>query len=69
MYSYYINLNKDINGFNEVHKSSCYYYLIANNTKYLGQFNNAIEAVTYAKKIGYYNADGCYYCSKEAHHN
>ena len=67
MYRYYINLTKDIHGRNEIHKESCSYLKIAKDKAYIGIFNNAIEAVSYAKKLGYHSADGCYYCSLEAH--
>ena len=68
MHSYYINLNKDLNGFNEVHQNTCFYFQLANNKVFLGNFPNAIAAVSYAKTHGYPKADGCYYCSKEAHY-
>ena len=67
MQLYYINLNKDLKGFNEVHESTCYFLQIAENKRFLGCFNNAIEAVSHAKKNGYLKADGCWYCSNEAH--
>ena len=66
---YYINLNKDSKGFNEVHECSCYFLNIAENKRLLGCFNTAIDAVSYAKQYGYPKADGCYYCSNEAHHD
>ena len=68
MQHYYINLRCDSNGYNEVHEKSCVFLQIANSKEYLGYFGNAIEAVSYAKRNGYPNADGCYYCSGEAHH-
>lgn len=67
MFTYYINKTKDSNGKNEVHKSTCYWLHIANSTQILGEFNNGIEAVNYAKTIGYSNADGCKNCAPEAH--
>ena len=67
MYTYYINLNKDSKGHNEVHKSTCSYLLIAKNIRILGNFANAIHAVAYAKTHGFPDADGCYYCCQEAH--
>ncbi len=67
MFTYYINKTKDSNGKNEVHKSTCYWLRIANSTQTLGEFNNGIEAVGYAQKIGYPDADGCKNCAPEAH--
>lgn len=64
---YYINNNKDNKGYNEVHRSDCYYLSIASNKSYLGSFDNGIQAVSYAKSLGY-NPDGCYFCCNEAHH-
>lgn len=67
MTNYLINDNKDSNGCNEVHTIDCVYGKRAVNTIALGSFDNAVKAVNYAKAIGYSNADGCYFCSKEAH--
>ncbi len=67
MTKYYINKTKDNNQKNEVHKSSCFWLSLASKTEYLGEFNNAIDAVAYAKRIGYPSADGCKTCSPEAH--
>lgn len=67
MATYYINKAKDSNGKNEVHKSTCYWLSQATNIQRLGEFNNGIEAVNYAKRIGYSTADGCKHCAPEAH--
>jgi len=67
MKMYYINKTKDSNGKNEVHTSTCYWLSLADSTQYLGEFKDGIDAVSYAKRIGYSDADGCYYCSSEAH--
>lgn len=64
---YYVNLNADDNGYNEVHKSDCYWLSIASDKQYLGSFSNGVEAVNFAKRLGF-KADGCYFCCKEAHH-
>ena len=67
MKMYYINKTTDAYGNNEVHTSDCYWLKLASKTEYLGSFNNAIEAVAHAKRIGYSSADGCKFCSSEAH--
>lgn len=64
---YYINKTKDNNNRNEVHTSDCFWLKLASKTEYLGTFNNAIDAVSYAKRNGYPAADGCKHCSSEAH--
>lgn len=64
---YYVNENEDEKGNNEVHKGDCFYLSIAQNTSYLGSFDNGVEAVKYAKSRGY-SADGCFFCCREAHH-
>ena len=65
---YYINLNTTNPGnHNEVHTENCRYLPAARNRDYLGSFSNARAAVQYAKSIGYPNADGCFYCCREAH--
>ncbi|WP_195483414.1 hypothetical protein [Fusobacterium varium] len=53
----------------EVHKSSCEY---ANPSKYpnivrLGDFSYPSDAVSYARRTGYSNADGCAYCCPQSH--
>lgn len=67
MKKYYINKTLDTNGRNEVHTSDCFWLSIASKTEYLGEFNNAIDAVSHAKRNGYSSADGCRFCSSEAH--
>lgn len=67
MKRYYLNKTKDSNNKNEVHTSNCFWLSVASNTQYLGEFNNAIDAVSYAKYNGYPSADGCKICSPEAH--
>ncbi len=64
MSKFYINKET-----HEVHKSSCDY---ANPTKYpnivyLGDFDYPSTAISYAKRNGYSNADGCYYCCNQSH--
>lgn len=66
MARYYVNNRKDNNGNNEVHKYGCHWLNEASDVSYLGTFNNGIEAVNYARYLGYH-ADGCYYCCREAH--
>lgn len=64
---YYLNTNADSNGNNEVHKESCEWMPAPKNRCFIGFFNNGIEAVNYAKSIGWSNADGCFFCANEAH--
>lgn len=67
MSKYFINKTCDENGKNEVHKSSCAWFKIVKNYAELGEFNDGIAAVDYAKANGYPNADGCKHCCPEAH--
>lgn len=67
MANYIINKNTDNNGKNEVHNTSCEHLPLLQNQVSLGWHANANAAVTYAKSIGWNNADGCYYCCNEAH--
>lgn len=67
MQLYIIDKEKDGSNYNEVHTISCFRKPLMNNQIELGVFSDAIEAVAYAKRIGYSDADGCYYCSSEAH--
>lgn len=64
---YYINTNKDSKGYNEVHKHGCSWLTKAYSKVKLGEFSNATAAVNYAKRIGWKDADGCYFCCPEAH--
>lgn len=63
---YYVNKNAQSDGYHEVHKASCAWLPDAENRIYLGDFDNAKEAVRAAKSY-YTKVDGCYYCSNEAH--
>ncbi|CNI33458.1 Uncharacterised protein [Yersinia aldovae] len=63
---YYVNTNKQNNGDNEVHSSTCGCMPIEKNRKLLGDYNSCQEAVKVAIDMGY-NANGCYYCSKACH--
>lgn len=65
---FYLNRNADQNGNNEVHTDSCSWLPAPENRYPLGYFINGIEAVNYAKSIGWSNADGCFFCANEAHH-
>lgn len=65
---YIINKNEDNKGNNEIHNTSCGHLPLAQNQVSLGWQNDAKSAVSYAKSIGWKNADGCYYCCEEAHH-
>lgn len=50
----------------EIHKSTCSYLPVTNRST-LGNFDYPSEAVSYAKRQGYNNADGCYYCCNQSH--
>ncbi len=67
MTRYYLNKNAQSNGDNEVHKGTCSFLPKEENRVHLGLFNNANDAVKEAKSRGYSKANGCYYCSREAH--
>ncbi len=67
MKNYIINKSKDNHNCNEVHTSTCYRAQNIKEYEKLGIFNNENEAVAYAKKHGYPNADGCFYCCPNAH--
>ena len=67
MPQYIINKEKTDGRNNEVHTTDCSKLPTTPNRISLGWHINAIEAVSYAKKIGYKSADGCYYCCNEAH--
>jgi aminoglycoside/choline kinase family phosphotransferase len=67
MTKYYVNNNaQSISNDHEVHKEGCYWLSIANNTKYLGLFNNCQSAVREAKKH-YIDTNGCAYCCPSCH--
>lgn len=67
MANYIINKNKDEKGLNEVHTTTCLHLPKMTNWDNLGYHSNEIEAVNYAKRNGYPNADGCKYCCPLAH--
>jgi hypothetical protein len=64
---YYINLNPQENGDNEIHTADCSYLRLVKDKKFLGDFSNCYDAIIMARRMGYPNADGCYYCSKSCH--
>ncbi len=59
--TFYINTQT-----HEVHKSDCDHKPTVNLST-LGSFNYPSEAIAYAKRSGYSNADGCYYCCNQSH--
>ena len=65
---YVINTNNTNNpGSNhEVHKTSCKYKPSSISCRVLGFFSDPKDAVNEGKKY-YTNADGCYWCCREAH--
>ncbi len=66
MRRYYVNRNAQYNGDHEVHVLGCVYFPSIGNSEYLGQHVSCHTAVREAKRKGY-NANGCYYCSRECH--
>ena len=66
MADYYVNKNQQSNGDHEVHKTGCDYFPNQENAVFLGSFTSCHYAVSAAKKKGY-NANGCYYYSKECY--
>jgi len=67
---YYVNRNpQPETGDNEVHVEGCYWLdkISPEHKEHLGIFLNCHSAVAEAKNRGYYNADGCKYCSPACH--
>ena len=67
MADYIINKEKTDGRCHEVHQLTCSHLPFMRNCITLGYFNDAVEAVAYAKCQGYSDADGCAYCCGEAH--
>jgi len=67
MPNYIINNNKDSNGYNEVHTTACEHLPLKQNQVPLGWHVNSREAIAHAKRIGWKDADGCYYCCNDTH--
>lgn len=67
MPNYLLNKEKTDGRYNEVHTTSCNYLPTIYNQIDLGWHVNAKEAVSYAIRIGYESADGCFYCCKDEH--
>ena len=63
---YYVNENSQTNGDHEVHKRSCEYFPDEENAIKLGEFYSCHNAVSEAIRLNY-QANGCYYCSRECH--
>lgn len=65
---YYVNNDQTHNPglHHEVHTEEHAKQLHIRNIKYVGYFDNEIEAVAKAKSI-YYDADGCAICCPKAH--
>ena len=66
MNKYYINPDPTHNPHhnNEVHKEGCYW--MPKHPTYLGEFENCIDAVEYAKTNGWPIADGCKTCCPQS---
>lgn len=71
MAKYIINKNTDANGNNEIHNldkfPSCGHLPMVENREVLGNFQTDKEALSHAKKMGWKNADGCYFCCESIH--
>ena len=68
MPNYIINKEKTDGRYNEVHTTTCSYKPTNYNQVDIGWHADAVDAVAYAKRNGYPDADGCKHCSSEAHH-
>lgn len=67
MPDYIINTEKTDGRYHEVHTAACSHGPDVFHRKALGWHADAVDAVAYAKRNGYPDADGCYFCSSEAH--
>ena len=68
MVKYYLNLNKQATGENEIHTESCSFLPEHQNRKFLGEFSSCYDALREArKKYPELDIDGCYYCCKPCH--
>ncbi|MDD6195003.1 MAG: hypothetical protein PUB19_08905 [Lachnospiraceae bacterium] len=67
MPNYIINIHKTDGQYNEVHTTDCAYRPRVEHQRTLGWHADGVDAVNYAKKNGYPDADGCKHCSPEAH--
>lgn len=67
MPNYVINNEKTDGRYNEVHVCTCAYRPTPQHRVNIGWHANAIDAVAYAVRNGYTDADGCGKCCKEAH--
>lgn len=67
MPNYIINKEKTDGHYNEVHTSTCVHKPEVWNQEDLGWHADETDAVAYAKRIGYKDADGCYFCCERAH--
>ncbi len=67
MPDYIINKEKTDGMYNEVHTTFCGHLPAVYNQVSLGWHADAVDAVKYAQRNGYPQADGCYYCCSEAH--
>ena len=66
MPTYYINERAQANGDHEVHTSTCIYFPLISNKKYLGVFDNCFDAVRESKKT-YIKSNGCKTCCPACH--
>ena len=63
--NYYVNRQAQSNGDHEVHRDNCRF--LPSNRHYLGVFPSCAGAVAEAKRLGFYRANGCYFCSNACH--
>lgn len=68
MPNYIINTQKTDGRYNEVHVTTCAHGPRYDHQDSLGWHANGVDAVRYAKQMGYPDADGCKYCAPEANH-
>ncbi|TNF69694.1 MAG: hypothetical protein EP298_02210 [Gammaproteobacteria bacterium] len=64
---YYVNDKAQQNGDHEVHTDTCRYRPNLLGGTDLGKHLSCQSAVEEAKKRGYKQVNGCYYCSRECH--
>lgn len=64
---YIINDEKTDGRYNEIHVTTCSHCPAEKHQVKLGWHSDAVDAKAYAKINGFPDADGCGFCSREAH--
>jgi len=67
MARYYVNVTEDNGGHHEVHRLGCVKFPSPENREFLGEFSSCFLAVKKAKSLGYFTANGCWFCSRDCH--